>query len=262
MPIETSSPVKRFSQDEFGAVAYEVVGHAFSLHQELGRVFDESPIRSTLSHIIGQRAKEEVCVRLMHRNFEKRYYIDLLVDSGCPFELKTVSELVERHRLQLIQYLMLTDLRHGKLINFGSESLQHEFVNCHESTEHRRRFRLDSKRWTTNNPVADRFQETIVELLRDWGTGLDHGLYTEAVTHFLGGPDVVRQTVETLWDDKRVGKQVCSLLAPNEAFKITALRRNIPAYELHLRQFLKNTSLNKIYWVNVVSGEVQFVVIE
>ena len=225
-------------------------------------MFDESPIRSTLAHIIGLRASEEVCIRLAHRNFEKRYFIDVLVDSGCPFELKAVSELHDRHRLQMIGYLMLTDLTHGKLINFGGESLEHEFVNCHESTEHRRRFRIDEARWTTGSPMAERFRKIIVELLRDWGTGLDGGLYTEAVTHFFGGPKVVFQAVETLWEQKRVGKQVCALLAPNEAFKITTLKKDIPAYELRLSQFLRNTTLNKIYWVNVISGKVQFVLIE
>ena len=262
MPIETSIPVKRLSQNEFGLVAYEVVGHAYSIHQKLGRAFNESPIRSTLAHMIGQRAREEFCIKLVHQNFQKRYYIDLLVDAGCPFELKTVSELNDRHRLQLIQYLMLTDLSHGKLINFGTKSLQHEFVNCHESIEHRRRFNLDTERWETSNSIAERFRETIIELLRDWGTGLDRGLYTEAVTHFLGGPDVVRQEVKTLWNEKLVGKQVCRLLAPNEAYKITTLRRDMDTYEVRLQQFLQNTTLKKIYWVNVVSGKVRFVVIE
>ena len=262
MPIETSTPIRPFSQDEFGLVAYEVVGYAFNIHQKLGRIFDESPIRNTLSHLIGLRAKEEFCIKLIHQDFEKRYYIDLLVDAGCPFELKTVSGLNDRHRLQLIQYLMLTDMSHGKLINFGRQSLQHEFVNCHESTEDRRSFQQDEKRWKSSNPEADRFHDIIIELLRDWGTGLDHGLYTEAVTHFLGGPNIIRKTVETLWGERCVGRQMCNLLASNEAFKITTLRRSLPAYEAHLRKFLQYTSLEKLYWVNIVSGSVQFAVIE
>jgi GxxExxY protein len=60
--------------------------------------------------------------------------------------LKVASALHERHRQQLIQYLMLTDLHHGKLINFGGEKVEHEFVNCHETTEHRRSFQVDLSR--------------------------------------------------------------------------------------------------------------------
>lgn len=42
MPISIDSDVRRLSQDELGLIAYEVVGHAFDIHRELGRFFDEA----------------------------------------------------------------------------------------------------------------------------------------------------------------------------------------------------------------------------
>jgi len=261
MPIETSTAIRPVSQSAFGAAAYEVVGHAFTIHKRLGRIFDESVYRTTLAHTLAPRAVEEVCVRLTHSGFEKPYFIDLVVDSGCPFELKVVSQLHAGHRRQLIQYLMLTDLHHGKLINFGGEKVEHEFVNCHETTEHRRAFQLDLSRWSTPAAGVLEFQEIVLNLLRDWGTGLDRGLYIEAITHFLGGPQVVRQPVETLWNGIVVGWQNTNMAARDAAFKISCLRTEVDSYEKHLYRFLVNTTLEKVLWVNVASGSVTFVLL-
>ena len=262
MPIHTKIPIHPVSQSKFGAVAYEVIGHAFAVHKELGPIFSEFAYRDTLAHILAPRATTELCIRLTHGDFEKRYFIDLVVDDACPFELKVTTELHSKHKQQLIQYLMLTGLHHGKLINFGADQVEHEFVNCHSTTEHRRSFQLDFERWPS--PTADerRFQEIVTSLLHDWGTGLDRWLYIEAVTHFLGGPEVVRQSVATLWNGIVVGSQAINLVSPQVGFEISCLRRDLELYEKHLRRFLSHTTLARILWVNIVLGCVRFVVLE
>ena len=129
MPISTSFPVQQFSQEEFGKVAYEVVGQAFDVHDALGKKFHESVYKGTLQQIIGPRSVTEFAITLSHGSFVKNLYVDLLVDAGCPFELKAVTNISDAHVSQLIQYLMLLDIRHGKLINFGAEKVEHRFVN-------------------------------------------------------------------------------------------------------------------------------------
>jgi len=134
-------------------------------------------------------------------------------------------------------------------------------LNCHETTEHRRSFQLDLSRWSTPAAGVREFQEIVVNLLRDWGTGLNRGLYIEAITHFLGGPQVVRQPVEILWNGIVVGQQSTNLAARNTGFAISCLRTEVDSYEEHLCRFLVNTTLEKIFWVNVVSGRVMFVLL-
>lgn len=187
--------------------------------------------------------------------------MDLVVDAGCPFELKTTVSLHDRHRAQLIQYLMLTGLQHGKLINFGGERIEHEFVNCHETVEHRRNFQVDASRWSSHAD-ARRFHEIVIGLLRDWGTGLDRALYLEALVHFLGGEERVKQKIATYWEGAAVGRQTVHQVAPGTALEITSLRKELDAYESNLQQFLLNTSLENLFWVNVVSGEVRFVAMQ
>lgn len=56
---------------------------------------------------------------------EKHYQMDLVVDDVI-IELKSVSELNSAHREQLFNYLRLTRMPIGLLINFGQSSLQGE----------------------------------------------------------------------------------------------------------------------------------------
>lgn len=167
-------------------MAYEVVGHAFKIHDALGKQFHESVYKRTLQQIISSRAVTEFTITLTHRSFVKALFVDLFVDAGCPFELKVVTKFTDAHISQLIQYLMLLDLRHGKLINFGGEAVEHKFVNCHESTEHRRRFQVDRNNWQQTHEATS-FEEIVVELIKDWGTGLSRSLYEEACVHLFGG---------------------------------------------------------------------------
>ena len=74
-------------------------------------------------------ARCEVAVDVRFGDFCKTYYLDLLVGGGAIFELKAVEALAERHRRQLVHYLFLADLPHGKLVNLRRGRVEHEFVN-------------------------------------------------------------------------------------------------------------------------------------
>ncbi|HQX54147.1 MAG TPA: GxxExxY protein, partial [Planctomycetaceae bacterium] len=172
---------------------------------------------------------------------------------GCPFELKVASSLSAAHESQLIQYLMLTELSHGKLINFGAERVEHIFVNCLESPEQRRQFQVDLHDWN-KDAAASRFEDVLVSLVRDWGTGLTRSLYYEAVTALLGGEVQCRRFTQTHWQGIPTGRQPVDMIDDVAAFEITCKRRELEAYESHLQRFLENTTLESILWVNIVSA--------
>ena len=73
------------------------------MHGALGRKFHESVYQRTLQQIIGARAISEYAITISHGSFLKILYVDLLVDAGCPFELKAVAKLTDDHISQLIQ---------------------------------------------------------------------------------------------------------------------------------------------------------------
>ena len=205
MPISTAVLLQRFSQTDFGEVAYELVQHAFQIHDELGRVFHESTYRSALQQIFGSRAIQEYQICLEHGRFRKELYIDLVVDRGCPFELKSVTSLTAAHQSQLIQYLMLTDLLHGKLLNFGKDRVEHQFVNSLTQLEDRRSFEIDRIDWSGTGSM-ERLEQIAVPLLNDWGTGLSRSVYQEAILVLAGGGESCCRFTDTFWQGNRVGR--------------------------------------------------------
>ena len=52
-----------------------------------------------------------------------------------------------RHRAQLLNYLLLTDTQHGKLVNLRRERIQHEFVNTTLTRADRNTFSVNDRDW-------------------------------------------------------------------------------------------------------------------
>lgn len=262
MPITIAHPLRVLDQQQFGNIAYEVIQHSFAIHNEFGRFFEEEVYQNELLSRLGPRATKEVWIHVSHDDFRKPYRVDLLFDHGAPFELKAVQQLHDQHRSQLINYLMLTGLNHGKLINFRPNRVEHEFVNNHIALAQRQTFRVEISRWRSPDSESRRFQELLVTLLRDWGTYLELELYAEAVTHFFGGPERVVLDVDVTSNGIIVGTQKLRLLNETTAFKLTSLSHDLESYESHLRRLLLHTQLRRMLWVNVTLEEVAFFCVE
>lgn len=54
------------------------------------------------------------------------YYADLVVDNKVIIEVKTVENVDNIHRAQLLNYLRISGLRVGLIINFAKPKLQYE----------------------------------------------------------------------------------------------------------------------------------------
>ena len=146
MPISCSHSIRRLSQREFGDIAYEVMGHVFAVHNELGRFFDEEIYQSEIARRLAN-AITEVPIKVSFGDFQKSFYLDLLVDGGAIFELKAVDNLVPRHLAQLLNYLLLTDSCHGKIINMHNEEVEHQFVNTSLTRADRVSFSVRDDGW-------------------------------------------------------------------------------------------------------------------
>jgi GxxExxY protein len=73
---------------------------------------DESRLRR-----LGSSVASQVPLHLVHSSFRKTYFLDIVADEGVVLELKAAEALNDRHRAQLVNYLFLLELSHGKLIN-------------------------------------------------------------------------------------------------------------------------------------------------
>lgn len=257
MPVIVDAETRRLSSDEFARVAYEVMDHAFAVHSELGRCFDEKIYQRAIADRCGGRI--EVPIDVVHSGFRKLYFIDLLVGQGAVFELKTAASLTDRHRHQLMFYLLLTDLSRGKLVNLRPASVQHEFVNAPLTLADRTSFTVDDATWQRAAPGAAELHERTILLLRDLGTGLSVTLYQEALVHLLGGEARVMQNVPVHCGGREIGHQQLPLASSEAAFYLTTLKDDAkPQFTAQLRRFLSHTPLEFLYWINVYRKTVTF----
>jgi GxxExxY protein len=251
MPIEFTENIRVLNQETFGRIAYDVMEQAFQVHNKLGRFFDEDAYQHELAHMLGSRAVTEAGITVKHADFSKTYFIDLLVDLGAIFELKTVNHLADEHRAQLLNYLLLTESCHGKLINFRPERVEHEFVNTTLTHADRITFEVNDSAWNTTVARASEIRRLVEAFLRDWGTGLDLQLYVDALTHFLGGEDRVVREIDVVSEGRCIGHKKVWLAEPDTAFRFTALSGSLENFESHALRFLQHADLKHLLWINV-----------
>ncbi len=250
MPVTIGRRIRRLSQEEFGAIAYRAMGVVYGAHRELGRLFDELIYKQALKASLDE-VDLEVPIYVTWRDFSKTYFLDVLIAGGAPIEFKAVEALTGRHRAQLLNYMLLMELAHGKLVNLRGAYVEDEFVNSNLIRNDRVDFQVDESRFVACCPEAHLFREAIIDILRDWGTGLELSLYREVITHFFGGELIVMQDVDAFWQGLAIARQPMQLIAPMVSFAFTALEESLSSYEAHALRLLNHTSLKAIVWANI-----------
>jgi hypothetical protein len=114
-------------------------------------------------------------------------------------------------------------------------------------------------RWRALDGRSEEFHRRLAALLADWGAFLELPLYLEAVTHFLGGENVVVRDVPLARAGIRLGTQRIHCLNESVGFRFTAFTGDEERNEAHLVQFLKHTSREAVQWVNFNHHRVEFV---
>jgi GxxExxY protein len=188
MPIIKTTETIRPTQSEFGQIAYEVMRCVYGIHNEFGRFFDEAVYKRELADRI-PGIELELPVTVSYETFSKLYKLDILAHQRGVFEFKAAESIVPRHRGQTINYLLLFDLPHGKIINVRPERVGDEFVNCQLRLNELRSPLVDTSNFDFSVPGASFLYEHVMGMIHDWGSGLEIGLYEEGLTHLLGGEE-------------------------------------------------------------------------
>jgi GxxExxY protein len=109
-------------------ISWIIRGCAFRVHTELGPGLLESVYQTALSWELkkaGLRIVSEVGIPFRYKEFkfEVGFRLDILVEDMVIVEIKSVENIHEIHKKQLLTYLRLMDKRLGILINFNSTTL-------------------------------------------------------------------------------------------------------------------------------------------
>ena len=262
MPIKVATEVRVFDQEEFHALDRKLMGIVFDVHNEFGRFLDERLYKQEIAARWLEAglgvAEREVRIIVTHESFRKDYSMDLLFNHGLMLEAKVAEALVAANRAQGFNYLFLTGMQHGRLVNLRPERVEHEFLSTQLTIEKRRQFATVDSSWRVVNDESAWLRDKVIALLNDWGAFLEVPLYRDAIAHFLGGPERVIQPVPVHSGNRLLGEQAIHLLTRDTAFAFTAITSDVSSMTDHQRRFLQHTPLRFIQWVNFNHHQIEF----
>jgi GxxExxY protein len=113
----------------FKEEVYAIVGAAMEVHRENGFGFSEPVYQECLEIELASRnipfvPQKEMPVFYKGEQIKKTYIADLIAYEKIIVELKALDKLTSREEAQVINYLKVSKLEVGVLINFGAASLE------------------------------------------------------------------------------------------------------------------------------------------
>jgi len=121
-------------------ISSRIIKGAIDVHQELGPGLLESVYQTCMAIELkkaGLRVKNEVPVPIKFRGneiTEQGFRIDLLVEDQIVVELKSVEQVKDLHKKQLLTYLRLAGKPLGLLINFNEVLLKNGITRIINTT--------------------------------------------------------------------------------------------------------------------------------
>jgi GxxExxY protein len=109
------------------------ISAAIMVHRELGPGLLESVYELALVHELTSRGlsvARQVPISVSYKSlvFADAFRADLVVENQVILELKSVEQLNNAHRKQLLTYLRLSGLKLGYLFNFGADVMRQGIV--------------------------------------------------------------------------------------------------------------------------------------
>lgn len=107
---------------------YKIVGAAMEVHSHLGPGFFEAVYQEAFEMELNFRSipylrEEPLDIYYKGVKLKKKYVPDFICYDSIVVEMKAVSDLLDVHQAQLLNYLKASKMRVGVLINFGETSL-------------------------------------------------------------------------------------------------------------------------------------------
>lgn len=112
---------------------YKIIGIGMEIHRTLGKGFSEIVYKDAYEYefkrngILYEREKEYL-VKYKDTILPHKFYADLVVNDKIILEIKSRRGLVEDHYAQVINYLAISGLEVGLLINFHGKSLEYKRI--------------------------------------------------------------------------------------------------------------------------------------
>ena len=113
-------------------LSYQIIGLAMKVHRDLGPGFLEKVYENALIVLFEKNkinAEQQKYLKILYyqRNIGD-YIADIVVEDNIILELKTVEKITNIHIAQTMNYLKITGMKLGIILNFKNEKLEYRRV--------------------------------------------------------------------------------------------------------------------------------------
>lgn len=113
-------------------MTHAIIGAAFEVLNELGHGLHEKPYENALVHEFGLRSlnvSQQATFDILYKGHQVGTYIpDLIVERSVVVDTKVIELITDHERGQMLNYLRITGLSVGLILNFKYPKLQWERV--------------------------------------------------------------------------------------------------------------------------------------
>jgi len=118
----------------------DITGVAMKVHSKYRAGLLESAYEAALKYLLEQQGYKverqvELPIYWEDVKLDQKYRMDLVVNDNIILELKAVNFVDKEHRRQLFNYLNLTHMTYGMLINFSPKGLFSEWYERYSGGE-------------------------------------------------------------------------------------------------------------------------------
>lgn len=115
-------------EGKHGELCYQIVGCAFAVHNALGFGLHEKPYENALAVECTYRKlrfSQQARFEVRYRNVKVGEFIpDLIIEKQVIVDTKTINRIGDLERGQMLNYLRLTGLEVGLIINFQNPKVE------------------------------------------------------------------------------------------------------------------------------------------
>ncbi|WP_026776558.1 GxxExxY protein [Polaribacter sp. Hel_I_88] len=112
---------------------YKIIGICMEVHNQLGKGFSEVVYSDALeiefiNNNIEYSKEKTFNITYKGNILPHKYRVDFIINGNIVLEIKAIRCLTDSHVKQTLNYLAVSKLRIGLLINFGEDSLKYKRV--------------------------------------------------------------------------------------------------------------------------------------
>lgn len=121
------------SQLVYKEEAYKIIGICMAVHRELGKGFSEVVYGDALEielmdNNVNYSREKKFDILYKGNLLPHKYKADFIINDKIVLEIKAISCLTDSHVKQTLNYLAVSKLKLGLLINFGEDSLRYKRI--------------------------------------------------------------------------------------------------------------------------------------